>query len=287
MTDKAASVQERMERLKARLRSARSDGGTDAGAPDGGPVAVCFSGGVDSAFLLAAAVAAIGPEKVVALTADASVFPAVERDAASALAKRLGVRHLRLDADILSVPGFADNPADRCYICKKALFGMIRDEARRLGIDRLLDGANADDTHDYRPGMRAAAELAVESPLADAGLSKQDIRELSRHLGLDTWDKPSMACLASRIPYHETVTEEKLRRIEAAEAFVRALGFRDVRVRHHGDVARIEVNADDIPRLAEKGAAASVNARLRELGFVHIALDLAGFRSGGMNVGLG
>lgn len=282
MTATASSTLDKMARLEAGLRLPPA-----GAAPKSGPVAVCFSGGVDSAFLLAAAAATLGPDNVVAFTADAVVFPAIERDAAAALANRLGVRHIRLDANLLAVPGFAGNPADRCYVCKKALFGMILEQARRLGVGRIFDGANADDKHDYRPGMRATAELGVESPLAEAGLSKRDVRELSRLLALDTWDKPSMACLASRIPYGEAISEEKLRRIEAAEAFVRSLGCRDVRVRHHGDVARIEVGLDDIPRLAERQTAAGVNARLRELGFIHVALDLGGFRSGGMNEVLG
>lgn len=245
-----------------------------------GSVAVAFSGGVDSTFLLDVAHEVLGG-RALAVTAKIRSVPAAELADARAFCAERGIRHVVVEKDELSIPGFADNPPDRCYICKKALFSTMARVAAQEGCAVLADGSNTDDEGDWRPGLKALAELGVASPLREAGLSKADIRALSRERGLPTWVKPSAACLSSRIPYGEAITAEKLSRVEAAEAYLHELGFSQLRVRSHGGIARIEVPADCIGRAAELHG--EIAAQLKGLGFSYVTLDLAGFRSGSLN----
>ena len=247
-----------------------------------GRTAVAFSAGVDSTFLLRTAHDVLG-DHVIALTGRTVSSAKRELREAEAFCALLGVRHIVVDVDQMRVPGFADNPPDRCYHCKKALFTAFLDAAKQEGYDCLVEGTNADDTHDYRPGMRALRELNVHSPLLESGLTKQDIRLLSREADLPTWDKPSFACLATRIPYGEAITPEKLAVIDASEQFLSDCGFRQFRVRMHGKLARIEVDPADVPRITEPLLAQTIRAKLLDLGFDYVTLDLGGYESGSMN----
>ncbi len=251
---------------------------------DLGSVGVAFSGGTDSTLLLALCRDVLGPERVLALTVLSELTPAAERERAAELARALGVRHVQMPFPALAHPDITANRPDRCYHCKKAVFGRLLEIVRAEGLSVLVHGANADDLQDYRPGMRAAEELGVRAPLLEAGLTKAEIRELSRQLGLPTADLPSMACLASRIPYGVPLTAEALARVDAAEEFLRReWGLRQVRVRDHFPLARLEVPEEDIPRLAALSARREVARRLRELGYRYVTLDLEGFRSGSLN----
>lgn len=243
-----------------------------------GRVAVAFSGGVDSALLLAVAHEVLGDDAF-ALTADSVFFPARETEAARAFCADRGIRQQIVTVDALSVEGVAANPSDRCYWCKQAMMGTLLEAARAEGAV-LVEGSNATDAGSYRPGARALAELGVRSPLAEAGLSKADIRALSYEMGLPTWNKPSFACLATRFPYGETLTEEGLARVAAAEAFLLDAGFSQVRVRAHGDVARLEVAPNELPRLLDASLRQAVYDAFRELGFSYVAADLLGYRTG-------
>ena len=245
-----------------------------------GSLAVAFSGGVDSAFLLFAARKALG-DKVFAITARSVFFPDREYQEAAALCESLQVPQLTLQEDVLSLPGIENNPANRCYLCKKALFGRMMTMAEEGGAACLAEGSNVDDMGDYRPGMQAIAELGVRSPLKEAGLGKEEIRSLSKHFLLPTWDKPSKACLASRFAYGETLTEKRLKMVESAEQYLESLGFSQLRVRVHGSLARIEVPAEEIERAASMGS--MISSKLKETGFSYVSLDLTGFRSGSMN----
>ena len=247
-----------------------------------GSVAVAFSGGVDSTLLLKAAHDALGANAV-AVTAAIEAVPERELEAAQAFCAALGVRHIIVQPDVMRLPGFYTNPPDRCYHCKKQIFSALSKAARASGAAVVAEGSNLDDEGDYRPGLRAIAELDVKSPLREAGLTKAMIRALSRELGLDTWDKPSCACLASRFAYGERITQEGLRRVDAAEAFLHDLGFRQVRVRVHGELARVEAEPGDILRLAAPEMRAQLDAKLRALGFAYVTLDLQGYRTGSMN----
>jgi len=249
----------------------------------GGGLAIAFSGGVDSAFLLKAAALALPPDKILALTATAAIFPGRERAEAESLAGELGLRHLRLDFEALAVPDLAANPPDRCYHCKLALFKQLKAAALDFGFARLADGSNLDDSGDFRPGAKAVRELGIISPLKAAGLSKAEIRLLSADLGLPTWNKPAFACLASRFPYGRPITGPALRQVESAEDYLLGLGFREIRVRHHGDLARIEVGADERPRFFDLNILDRIQAELQALGFSFVALDLGGYRSGSLN----
>ena len=251
-----------------------------------GSLVVGFSGGVDSAFLLAAAHEALG-DSVVAVTARSPLVPAADLDEATAFCRERGIRHFTVDFDPLADETVRSNPADRCYHCKKIVFGGITDKARELGIQYVADGSNADDVSDYRPGERAVKELGIISPLREAGLTKSEIRELSKEMGLPTWEKPSAACLASRIPYGEEITEEKLSKIEAAEDFLKGLGFTNIRVRAHGDLARIELMPKETGRMAEEDIRKDVSYKLKELGFTYVTLDLEGYRMGSLNKKIG
>ena len=259
----------KLERLRAQLREI-------------GSAAVAFSSGVDSTFLLRVAHEELG-ENVVAVTARSHSFPKRELDEAAAFCAREGVRHEIIDSEELDIPGFAENPPDRCYHCKKALFGKLIAFAQANGLAAVLEGSNMDDDGDYRPGRRAIRELGIRSPLHDAGLTKAEIRVLSKRMGLPTADKPSFACLASRFPYGERITAAGLERVERAEQWLMdaGLGLAQLRVRSHGDLARIEVPPADIPRIAAR--AEEIAAALKSFGFAYIALDLQGYRTGSMN----
>ena len=247
-----------------------------------GSLVVAFSGGLDSALLLEVAHEVLG-ERVLAATAVSAIYPRKERAAAEAFARALGVRLVTVETDELGMADFARNTPERCYVCKRALFGRLREIARREDMAYVADGANADDEKDYRPGMRAARELGVVSPLMEAGLTKADVRALSKRLGLATWDKGPSTCLATRVPYGEVITREKLAMIEAAEEFLGELGFRQARVRHHGAVARIEVAADEIERLASGGVREGVVHKLKAIGYHYVCLDAEGYRTGSLN----
>ncbi len=249
-----------------------------------GRVAVAFSGGVDSTLLLKVATDVLG-SNVLAVTAYSSTTPERELREATELARLLGVEHLILRSREMEDPDFTENSPDKCYICKKSRFGDIVKEMETRGFSVLLDGSNADDASDYRPGSRAAEELKVRSPLREIGFSKKDIRKISRELGLTTWNKPSYACLASRIPYGREITAENLGQVDRGEDFIRnLLGSTQIRVRHYGDTARIEVDSAAIPKLAAKKIRSALVSFFRQdLGFMFVTLDLGGFETGSLN----
>ncbi|HDN79113.1 MAG TPA: ATP-dependent sacrificial sulfur transferase LarE [Chloroflexi bacterium] len=242
-------------------------------------VLIAYSGGADSTFLLKMALDTLG-ERVVAVTEKAPIFPSSEIKAAQEIAHQLGVKHLLLEAEVLGDPYFSSNPPERCYICKRMLFSRLKELAEEYGFE-VADGSNYDDLGEYRPGLRALRELGVRSPLVEAGLTKEEIRFLSKEMGLPTWDKPAQACLATRFPYGEQLTPEKLERVEKAESFLHSLGFHQLRVRSHDVLARIEVSKGEMARLLE--LATLVIAKFEELGYTYITLDLEGYRSGSMD----
>jgi len=248
-------------------------------------VAVAASGGVDSTLVLALAVRTLGAENVLAVTARGPLYPPEEPLDAAEIAEQLGVRHLFVEADPLGVPGVGDNPPDRCYHCKTLVFGGIKEVAATHGLEAVVSGDNAEDPSDYRPGLQAVRELGVVAPLLEAGMAKVDIRAVSAALGLPTAQKPSAACLASRVPYGQTLTAERLGRIAQAERVLREMGFGQCRLRDHEPLARIEVTADDLPRAFELRT--ELVAALKPLGYTYVTLDLQGFRTGAMNETLG
>jgi len=247
-----------------------------------GSAVVAFSSGVDSTFLLRVAHEERGG-RVVAVTIRSHIFPKRELDEAAAFCRAEGIRHEIMDLEELDIPGFAENPPDRCYHCKRELFSKLLAFARGNGLAAVLEGSNIDDDGDYRPGRRAIRELGIVSPLHEVGLTKAEIRALSREMGLPTSEKPSFACLASRFPYGERITAAGLARVEKAEQWLldSGLGLTQLRVRSHGDMARIEVPLADIPRLAAR--AAEIAAAFKEFGFSYVTLDLRGYRTGSMN----
>lgn len=249
-----------------------------------GGLAVAFSGGLDSTFLAAVAAAELG-DRAIAVTALSPTYPAREQREAGELAGRIGIAHMEIESNELEIPNFADNPVNRCFFCKKELFEVVAETARKRGIAAIADGTNADDLSDHRPGMRAAREAGVLSPLLEAGLTKEEIRQLSRRLNLPTADKPAFACLASRFPYGSRITEEKLKAVDRVEELLRSLGFKQVRVRHHGETARIEVEPDELSRLCEPDVRAKVVAAAEQAGFAYVSADLRGYRTGSMNEG--
>ena len=245
-------------------------------------VLLAYSGGVDSSVLLRAAAEILG-QNLIAVTAVSETYPAEELHLAKQFTASLGVRHRILQTEELSNDEFSRNAQDRCYHCKHELFGKLRQIAESEGIPWILDGSNTDDQRDFRPGRRAAGEFSVRSPLAESGLSKQEIRDLARRLNLPMWDKPSLACLSSRIPYGTRITPDLVKNIQAAEDVVRSLGIRQVRVRHHGDTARIEVDREDLIRLVSEDARRVIVDSFKALGYAYVCLDLEGYRTGSMN----
>lgn len=247
---------------------------------------VAFSGGVDSTFLLKVAHDVLG-DNVIAVTAKSCSFPERELHEAEAFCEKENIRHVIVESEELAIEGFSKNPPDRCYICKKELFTKIRQIAKQYEIPYVAEASNMDDNGDYRPGLRAVAELEVLSPLREVGMDKQTIRELSRELGLPTWRKQSFACLASRFVYGEEITEEKLHMVDLAEQYLLDEGFHQVRVRIHGsdkgNIARIEIGTEEFAHMLKDGRAEKTNARLKEIGFSYVTLDLGGYRTGSMN----
>ena len=249
-----------------------------------GSALVAFSGGVDSCLALAVAARALPEGRVLAVTSNNETYLPSELGQAEAFASSLGVEHLVVDTRELDDPNYASNPTNRCYFCKSTLYSDLHEMAVRRGYGCVVDGANKDDEGDYRPGRKAARELGVVSPLSIAGVSKAEVRDLAKYLGLPTWDKPALACLSSRFPYGQEITPEKLAQVARAEEFMRAKGYRQVRVRHHGEIARLEVGPDELERaFAER---AEISAELTDAGFLYVTLDLAGYKSGSLNAAL-
>jgi pyridinium-3,5-biscarboxylic acid mononucleotide sulfurtransferase len=269
MGGKHMDIDEKFQKLKDNITKLES-------------VAIAYSGGVDSTFLLKVAFDLLG-ENVIAVTAKSSTYPIRELNAATTFAKKIGAKHIIMTSEELEIEGFAKNPVNRCYFCKKELFGKIKVIANREGLKQVLDGSNFDDIGDFRPGMEAAAELKVISPLKDVGLTKDEIRKLSKDLGLKTWDKPSFACLSSRFPYGTEITKGKLTKIELAEQFLMDIGFRQVRVRYEGNTARIEVSPEERVKFFDVDLLDKVGNKFKEIGFAYSTMDLLGYRTGSMN----
>ena len=249
---------------------------------DMGGVVIGYSGGVDSAMLAAVAKKILG-DRAVCVLASSATYPASEVQEALETAAKLGINVIQIETDELKNEAFAVNTPDRCFFCKTELFGKLIAIGQDHGLKWVIDGANLDDLDDYRPGSRAAAELGVRSPLREAGLTKNDIREISHRMGLPTWNKPSFACLSSRIPYGTRIEPDILRRLDRAERFMKELGFRQVRVRHHGEIARIEVEPEEIMRVASPEIRRQVTEKFKELEYLYTTLDLDGYRMGSMN----
>ena len=247
-----------------------------------GSAAVAFSSGVDSTFLLKAAQEALG-DKVIAVTASSCSFPKRELEEAKAFCEKNGIRQIIVESEELDIDGFRQNPKNRCYLCKHELFEKIWEIAKENGMNAVAEGSNMDDNGDYRPGLIAVKELGVSSPLRQAELSKAEIRELSKEMGLQTWDKQSFACLSSRFVYGETINEKKLGMVDKAEQLLLDMGFHQVRVRIHGNIARIEVLPGEIARIVEEKNRMKIASKLKEYGFDYVTLDLLGYRTGSMN----
>lgn len=243
---------------------------------------VAFSGGVDSTLVLKIAAEVMG-ERVLAATVHSPLSPPGELERARELAAFLGVRHVVVPGRVLNDPAFRGNPPERCYICKRHVYAFLGELAARSGAEAVLDGANAEDAGDFRPGLQAAREMGVRSPLLEAGLTKDEIRALAREAGLPNWGRPAQPCLATRIPYGELITEEKLERIARAEEFLAGLGFSLVRVRHHGGLARLELSPQEMNRLSDSRLREEINKTLKDYGFFYVTVDLAGFQSGSLN----
>lgn len=250
-----------------------------------GSVLVSFSGGVDSSFLLKAAKDFLGVENVLAVIADSVIYPKYELREAEKLAKKLGVKWKVIKSSVISNKNFISNPPNRCYFCKKALFKELKRISKEEGLNEVIDGTNREDIEGYRPGLKAAGELGIKSPLNEAGMKKKDIRKFSRKIGLETWNKLSFACLASRFPYGIEITRDRLRRVEKAERILISMGFNQLRVRHHVDIARIEVPEQEFLKILKKRE--EIIQNFKELGYNYITLDIEGYRSGSLNEVLG
>lgn len=251
-----------------------------------GKAVVAFSAGVDSTVVLKVALDVLGPQNVLAATGVSASLAQRELQSVKDLAALLGARLELVDTGEMDDPRYAANPANRCFYCKSDLFTRLRDLAVAQGCQAILSGVNADDTGDFRPGMQAGSELGVSSPLLEAGLTKADVRELAKALGLPNWEKPALACLASRVPYGTPITVDTLNRIEQAEAFLADRGFTNIRVRHHAKLARVEAPVADLPRLLQEPLRSELVAHLKNLGYVYVTVDLQGFRSGSANEAL-
>ncbi|NOR65177.1 MAG: ATP-dependent sacrificial sulfur transferase LarE [Candidatus Scalindua sp.] len=262
-------VEEKLSKLKAIVSELES-------------VVVAFSGGVDSTLVTKVCYDVLRDNSM-AVTARSETYPDFEFKEAQKLAREIGIKHLVIDTSELAIEGFANNPPERCYFCKTELFGKLKEIAKEQGFLNVADGANLDDTQEFRPGLQASRELNVRSPLKEAGMTKKDIREVSKMLKLPNWDKPAYACLSSRFPYGQSITEEKLSMVSEAEKYLRGLGLVQFRVRHHETIARIEVLPDDINILTNSPAREELTAKFKEIGFTYVTLDLAGYRSGSMN----
>jgi uncharacterized protein len=247
-----------------------------------GGVLVAFSGGVDSTFLLKTAHEVLG-KNVLAVIASSETYPQKEREEAIRLAQKFNIRYKVIETKELESSNFTNNPPQRCYFCKKELFSKLKDIAEAEGIPYILDGSNYEDTADFRPGTKAAEELGIRSPLKEVHLGKSEIRQLSKRSSLPTWNKPSLACLSSRFPYYTKIDTKNLKQVAQAEEYLRKLGFTQVRVRHHGQIARIEIEPPEFPKITEKKVREAVIKNFKKFGYIYIALDLAGFRSGSMN----
>jgi len=265
-------LEEKEQRLRALLKSY-------------GSVMIAFSGGVDSAYLAYVAHSEMG-DRMIAVTGDSASYPTFQRSLADQLTTQFGIRHEMIFTEEFEDQNYTNNPPNRCYYCKTELYTKLDELARARGFDVICDGTNADDVGDYRPGRQAARERDVQSPLLECGLTKADIRELSRRAGLPTWNEPASACLSSRVPYGQVVTIEKLTMVDKAEIALKQLGFRQVRVRHHGDVARIEVAGEEMLRALDINMAQRMSDALKALGFKYVALDLEGYRTGSLNESL-
>ena len=246
---------------------------------------VAFSGGVDSTLVLKVAHDALD-DSVLALTTTSPTMPDEDRDSALAMARLIGARHLVVESNELEIPGYAANPLNRCYLCKHNLFTVCEAKAAQLGIEEIVDGLNLDDLHDYRPGMQAASEKRVRHPLVEAEMTKADVRELSRSMGLPTWDRPASPCLSSRFPYGMEITPEGLEKVAAGEKLLHSMGFAVARVRYHGEVARLELEQSQIARIFEPEIRETIDREFKKIGFRFVAIDLKGFRSGSLNEGL-
>ncbi|MBA2376170.1 MAG: ATP-dependent sacrificial sulfur transferase LarE [Rubrobacter sp.] len=246
---------------------------------------VAFSGGVDSSLALAIAANALPKENVLAVTSNNETYLPSELDLARDVADSLGIEHIVVNTRELDNPDYASNPTNRCYFCKSTLYSDLHEMARERGYGCVVDGANADDEGDYRPGRKAAKELGVVSPLSAAGVSKDEVRTLAKHLGLPSWDKPALACLSSRFPYGQEITPEKLSQVARAEEFLRREGFGEVRVRHHGEIARLEIGASEMDRAFSMRE--EISAELKDAGFLYVAMEMSPYKSGSLNVALG
>jgi len=265
------TTNEKLQKLKQILKSLES-------------VLVAFSGGVDSTFLLKVALDTLGKENVLAVTATSETYPKRELDEAIDMAKMLGAKHILIESGEVDIPEFQHNPENRCYYCKYELFSKLKETASQYGVKYVLDGTNFNDvTSDHRPGKVAADELGIRSPLLEAGITKEEIRYLSKTLALPTWEKPELACLSSRFPYGTPITREKLLMVEKAEDFLKEMGFKQLRVRHHDNIARIEVEEKDLRRFLEDGLKYKVIKRFKEIGYKYVVIDLQGYRRGSMN----